>query len=167
MKCPKCNYITFDYRDRCPHCNKDLRPAKKRIDLVAFKHDPPFLLGSLTGDSGDIEPSLEAPRSGVDTRGKEEDLDMYLDSEDLSESLSEEEFSLDLEDESIGFEDNALASFGSGEVSLDESIPELPAGHRGALSNSAEIATTEINRKKLGIPQGQGNDTGEPEGESS
>jgi hypothetical protein len=166
MKCPKCNYITFDYRDRCPHCNKDLSRERKRIDLVAFKHDPPFLLGSLTGDSGDIEPSLEAPRSGVDTRGKEEDLDMYLDSEDLSESLSEEEFSLDLEDESIGFEDNALASFGSGDILLDETTPELPPGHRGALSDSAEIATTEMDRKKLGIPQGQGNDTGEPEDES-
>jgi hypothetical protein len=152
MKCPKCNYITLDYRDRCPNCNKDLSRERKRIDLVAFKHDPPFLLGSLTGDSGDIEPSLEAASSGIDTGGKEEDLDMHLDSEDLSESLSEEEFSLDLEDEIIGFEDNALASFGSGEAFLDQTIAQLPPDHLGALSDSAEIATRKIHRKKLGIP---------------
>jgi hypothetical protein len=167
MKCPKCNYITFDYRDRCPNCNKDFSRERERIGLVAFKPDPPFLLGSLTGDSGDIEPSLEAARSDVDTGGKEEDLDMHLYSEDLSESGSEEEFSLDLEDEIIRFEDNALASFASEEVLLDETIPELPPGRRGALSNSTEMATTEIDRKKLGIPQGQGNATGESEDESS
>ena len=158
MKCPKCKYISFDYNDRCPHCNKDLTSEKSRFDLVAFKHNPPFLLGSLTGDSGDIEPSLEAGTSSVHIGSEEEDLDLHLDGEDLSESLPKEELSLDLvdlEDEIIKSEDNALESFGSGKVSLDETIPELPAGQGGAPSDSAEIVTTEIDRKKRLIPRDQ------------
>ncbi len=47
MKCPKCNYISFDSNLICPKCNKDISIEREKINLPSFKPNPPFLLGSL------------------------------------------------------------------------------------------------------------------------
>ncbi len=31
MKCPKCNYISFDSNEVCPNCGMDLSEVKRRI----------------------------------------------------------------------------------------------------------------------------------------
>ncbi len=49
MKCQKCNYITFDYEDVCPKCQKDMSKEREKLNLPAYKPDPPHLLGALTG----------------------------------------------------------------------------------------------------------------------
>ena len=49
MKCPKCNYITFDYEEVCPKCQKDLSEERRKLNLPSWKPEPPYLLGSLTG----------------------------------------------------------------------------------------------------------------------
>jgi len=33
MKCPKCNYTSFDYLDTCKKCGKDLSEHKEKFNL--------------------------------------------------------------------------------------------------------------------------------------
>jgi hypothetical protein len=111
MKCPKCNYISFDYNQTCPKCNRDIASEQKRLNLPPYESDPPFLLASLaggvdgtTGDLqvGDLETTMEIQRqmrarqeetilqeTGDILNDSVEDLDVALDSENtgLSEEL--------------------------------------------------------------------------------
>jgi hypothetical protein len=58
MKCTKCSYISFDYNEICPKCNKDISFEREKMNLPTFRPNPPFLLGSLAGVSKGSE---EAP----------------------------------------------------------------------------------------------------------
>jgi len=112
MKCPKCRYISFDYNERCPKCNKDLTAEHKKLNIVAFKHNPPFLLAALTGDIG-VDLDAISSSDAADISG--EDLEMHLDTEILSETEAGEEISLDLEDladEMTVSDESALGSIG-------------------------------------------------------
>ena len=151
MKCPKCSYISFDYNERCPKCNKDLSRERKAFDFIAFKHNPPSLLQALTGDFADMEHSLTAGGSSVEAGVEGEDLDMRLDKEDLSESLPEEEFSLDLADldgDVVGSEYNSLDSLDSSNISLGETVPEMSVAQEISLVDSGEMLTAKIANKK-------------------
>ncbi len=37
MKCTKCGYISFDFHDSCPKCNKDLSAERDRLNLAAYR----------------------------------------------------------------------------------------------------------------------------------
>ena len=154
MKCPKCKYISFDYNERCPNCNNDLTRERKVFDLIAFKHNPPSLLESLTGDFADMESDLGAGSLSVDAGVQGEGLDLHLDKEDLYESLPEEEFSLDQEDlegENVISEDNALEMLDLGDISLNDTIQDLPAAQEIVPPPSSEILTAEIKPEKQRI----------------
>jgi len=159
MKCPKCKYTSFDFNERCPNCNKDLTRERKAFDLIAFKPNPPYLLGSLTADFRDIGLPLDASSWSVETDTDPEDLDMQLDKEDLSGALPNEEFSLDLADldSEIGSpEGNALESLDSSTISLDETVPELLAARDIVPPPSSEILTAEIAPETLRHSEDQG-----------
>ena len=103
MKCPKCGYISFDYNQACPKCNKDVSLMQEKLNIPAFKPDPPSLLGALLGDhetvaslnaSGEIpvihpetEISLSDSSGGIPSEGgtlgdsQELDLSLELDGE--------------------------------------------------------------------------------------
>ena len=36
MKCPKCNYISFDYLDSCKKCGKDLSEHKEKHNIQSL-----------------------------------------------------------------------------------------------------------------------------------
>ena len=132
MKCPKCGYISFDYNQRCPKCSKDLVPEQKKRNLAAFKHNPPFLLATLTGDVNDIDSALEAGIATDAASFGEEDLEMHLDTEVPSTTEADvEDVSLDL-----------------GDLSLTENVPETPAASKGAAPDESEMVTKEIGKKK-------------------
>ena len=79
MKCPKCRYVSFDYNEVCPKCNKDLTSERKKMNLPDYKPNPPFLLGALTGDLSDSGFGIKVG-AVTDTGGVEiEDLEMHLD----------------------------------------------------------------------------------------
>ena len=161
MKCPKCGYISFDYNQRCPKCNKDLGPEQKKRNLVAFKYNPPFFLGSLTGDVNDID---VPPGDGMagDIEGlEEEDLDMHLDVEgSLDTGTAVEDVSLDLGDLSgdMAESDEKMIEFVEeqdqgealdfGDLSLTEEPSEMQASQEGAPQDESEMVTTEIDKKK-------------------
>ena len=50
MKCPKCGNISFDHLDNCMKCSKDLSAERNELNLMDFKPEVPFLLGSLVGE---------------------------------------------------------------------------------------------------------------------
>ncbi|MBW1901796.1 MAG: hypothetical protein JRJ20_09180 [Deltaproteobacteria bacterium] len=43
MKCPKCNYISFDYSQTCPKCKKALAEVREKMNLPSFKPTSPSL----------------------------------------------------------------------------------------------------------------------------
>jgi len=47
MKCPKCNFISFDYNNVCPTCGKDLSHERALMDLPSYKPKPFSLLAPL------------------------------------------------------------------------------------------------------------------------
>jgi len=51
MKCPKCNFISFDYNDACPKCGKDLTHERDLMDLPSYKPKPLSLLAPLNAYS--------------------------------------------------------------------------------------------------------------------
>jgi len=132
MKCPKCSYISFDYNQRCPKCNKDLVSEQKKRNLAAFKHNPPFLLATLTGDVDGIDSVSEAGIVSDAGSFEEEDLEIHLDTEMPSTTGADvEDVSLDL-----------------GDLSLTENVPETPAASKGAAPDESEMVTKEIGKKK-------------------
>jgi len=48
MKCPKCNFTSFDYNSACPKCGKDLTPERDLMNLPSYKPKPLSLSGPLT-----------------------------------------------------------------------------------------------------------------------
>jgi len=80
MKCPKCGYISFDYNEVCPKCNKNIAALRDKMSLPSYKAAPLSMLKALTGEASD---------SGAD-------ISVQV-SEDTA-SLLEEEEGLSLED---------------------------------------------------------------------
>jgi hypothetical protein len=166
MKCPKCGYISFDYNQRCPKCSKDLVPEQKKRNLAAFKHNPPFLLGTLTGDVNDIDSALGADVSGGTPTIEEEDLEMHLDTEAPETTGADvEDISLDLGDLSEDMIESGekMVEFGAGEtqdetpdlgdLSLTENVPETPAAPKDALRDESEMVTREMGKRKPRISE--------------
>jgi hypothetical protein len=145
MKCPKCGYISFDYNQRCPKCNKDLGPEQKKRNLVVFKHNPPFFLGSLTGEANNVDVPPSAGMEDDFGALEGEDLDMHLDAEgSLETGAAVEDVSLDLEDLS----GNMAESDDLGDLSFTEEPSETGASQEGAPPDESEMVTTEIEQKK-------------------
>ena len=161
MKCPKCHYISFDYNQVCPKCSRDLTSTQKKMKLGGFKPQPPSFLGALTGDASDVQYGLDVDERS-DTPGVEdEDLEMHLDAEPLSEAFAnEEDFSLDLSDLEleIGEQDQDILeplkkedqgqTLDLGDLSVDEKEPPARVQPQETSFNEAERVTTEISTKK-------------------
>jgi hypothetical protein len=158
VKCPRCKYISFDYNERCPKCDKDLSHERKAFDLINFKQNPPHLLGSLTGDFGDTDRGLDRADWSVETDTNPEELDMHLDTEELSEGLPEQGFSLDLsdlEDEIVNSEGSAPEKLDSANISLNDTALDLPPDQDLIPPGSSEIATVEIAPENLHYSEDQ------------
>jgi hypothetical protein len=80
MKCPKCGYISFDYNEVCPKCNKNIAALRDKMSLPAYKAAPLSMLQSLTGE------------------GSDSDADISVQVSEDTASILEEEEGLSLED---------------------------------------------------------------------
>ena len=54
MKCPKCNFVSFDYNDVCPKCRKDLTHERDLMGLPSYKPKPLSLLTPLDAYKSEI-----------------------------------------------------------------------------------------------------------------
>lgn len=84
MKCPKCNFISFDYLDSCKKCGRDLTEDKAKLGIRSIKKkapEPVAILDSMEETSGPlVEDTQEIP-------GDEDELSL--------DAVEEEAFSLD------------------------------------------------------------------------
>ena len=179
MKCPKCRYISFDYNEVCPKCNKGLTSERKKMNLPDYKPNPPFLLGTLTGDLSDSRFGIEVGAISGKEDVEIKDLEMHLDIETSQEStekpqpgeapeLNSQESVTDIDLEGpaeLQFEqedkeilmkqeeepDEGDISLDLDDLSLDEetSLPE--AAQDETPYSTSELVTSEIDKKKLDI----------------
>jgi hypothetical protein len=59
MKCSNCGYISFDYNQSCPKCDKDTGAERAKLNLPDYRSNPPFLLGALTGQANESEVEIQ------------------------------------------------------------------------------------------------------------
>jgi len=110
MKCPKCGYISFDYNLSCPKCNKDISSEQEKLHIPAFRPDPPFLLGALTGEANESQFG-PAPTGSQISFAKEPDIS--LDDSSLNDASP-------LDSGEIAVEDSSELNLDLGELSLDD-----------------------------------------------
>jgi hypothetical protein len=111
MRCPKCGYISFDYNQTCPKCNKDVSAELAKVGLPAFKPNPPSLLGILTGEANESNVGLKIdPSSSLEvTHDMEADFESAPDYEmDEIGDLDEDTEAFDLSDEDASLLDHDL-----------------------------------------------------------
>ena len=132
MRCPKCGYVSFDHLEKCTKCSRDLMPSRVDLNLLDFRPEVPFLLGSLVGEmqGGGVQQDLsltqetELELGGLDTgepAASEGPIQMQdlgeLTDADSSEEVSLSEIALD-DLETI--EASGLSDEGVGEIKLDD-----------------------------------------------
>jgi hypothetical protein len=110
MKCPKCGFISFDYNLSCPKCNKDISSEQEKLHIPAFRPDPPFLLGALTGEANESQVGPAPTGSQISF---EKEADISLDDSSLNDVSP-------LGSGEIAVEDSSELNLDSGELSLDD-----------------------------------------------
>ncbi|GEM_PF-690897 len=86
MKCPKCNYTSFDYNQVCPKCGNDNADEQTRLKFSPNKPNPPFFLASLVGMAN--SENLEVPGLGAGMGASEGALG-EMDAQDLLIALDD------------------------------------------------------------------------------
>jgi hypothetical protein len=146
MKCPKCSYISFDYNEVCPKCNKDISAEQRRMNHPTYKPSPPVVLGSLLGGADQAEESVfdegQNLDMGLEIRGIENgekqeesvippelaETDLFVDgeTEDLEPisnfELEEEGKEVSLESGDVTLEDSGSSLTLSGTLDEEEAI---------------------------------------------
>jgi hypothetical protein len=165
MRCPKCGYISFDYNQVCPKCNKNIADEQAQLNIPAFKPNPPSLLGILTGEADESNIGLESSLSKSMADSHEMDIglddstaigtsEIDLDEgQDLDEiSIKEEDsgdFELSGEEETLAVEsdetpiedtDSLIMPSDEEEVSLDLGDISLEEGVEEEISLSDEVS---------------------------
>ncbi len=110
MKCPKCSFISFDYNLSCPKCNKDISSEQEKLHIPAFRPDPPFLLGALTGEANESQIGPGPTGSQISF---EKETDISLDDSNLNEASP-------LDSGEVAVDDSLELNLDSGELSLDD-----------------------------------------------
>jgi hypothetical protein len=147
MKCPKCGFISFDYNETCPKCNKDISREREKMHHVPFRPDVPFLVGALIGETAESQTELKihepvAPTplvSGVfdmESISGEESLEIDLGSSSEPAPTAEDFLPVEDEEISLGLEDldldkdDVLAETAAplAPASSDSMAEETPAG---------------------------------------
>ena len=142
MKCPKCGYVSFDHLNNCMKCSRDLSDCRAGLNLLDFRPEVPFRLGSLVGEvegggahqalSLTQETELDLGGLGISEPATPEgsidmgDLEIPTE-EPGSNKVSLSEIALD-DLESI--DDSDLGSKGGGELQLDDLAELDPEGSK-------------------------------------
>jgi hypothetical protein len=86
MKCPKCNYTSFDYNQVCPKCGNDNAEEQTRLKLSPNKPNPPFFLASLVGMTNSENLKIPGRVAGM---GASESASGGMDAQDLLIALDD------------------------------------------------------------------------------
>ncbi len=102
MKCIKCNYTSFDFNQTCPKCGKDLSAEAEKLRLPPYKPTPPYLLTSLTGETGGSQHTPANETSGIPSFMENQNEEIFMLDEDRLDS------SEDLQESSLNDGENEL-----------------------------------------------------------
>ena len=113
MKCPKCDYISFDYNDTCPKCGNSLAAERTDMNLPDFKPAPPILLGALIkeGERQTLSDEPESLAPGMTPSTQKElmaSLDPLTTGEKISQEPEAEALKFDIEPEFTDLEEIGL-----------------------------------------------------------
>ena len=132
MKCPKCGYISFDYNEVCPKCNKNIAALRDKMSLPAYKAAPLSMLKSLTREGSDSDSDISVQVSEDTASVLEEEEGLSLEDSQAIEAMEKtfkdsQEFDIQLETTLDEVWDEAPKADES-DLSLD--IEDLPVeGH--------------------------------------
>ena len=124
MKCPKCGNVSFDHLDNCMKCSRDLSADRNELNLMDFRPEVPFLLGSLVGEmqGGGVQQDLSFTQ----------ETEIELGGLDMGEPLAPEG-SIDMVEEGA-----ATGAGSSDELSLSEiALDDLETIEASALGDAA------------------------------
>ncbi len=138
MKCPKCGFISFDYLQNCPKCEKDISLERERYNLPSYKPDPPSLLGGLLKAKTEASIGLRIQKQETSAAG---DKPVDFGQHD-HQAIEEMEAALD-DDSDIGFEIEAepveLTEESSDSIDIAVLDQPLPDGEDTAAETSFGI----------------------------
>jgi hypothetical protein len=154
MKCPKCSYISFDYNQVCPKCNKDISAEQARLNLPSFRPDTPYLLEMLIGEVDESGAALDTGEFS-DIEGDTAEFGTGTDYFD-SESPDSKGIEFGDEDFGAGEDEGILSTFdfedlesdaGESEVTFDTSVTDFDVD-----SDLESIGTTtgELTEEEIG-----------------
>lgn len=136
MRCPKCGYVSFDHLNNCLKCSRDLSGSREDLNLMDFRPEVPFLLGSLVGEmeGGGAQQALSLTQ----------ETELELGGLGMSEP-SGPEGSIDMGDLEIPSEDDSSDEMSLSEIALDdlETIEASALGGAGGelqLDDLAELS---------------------------
>ncbi|RJR48821.1 MAG: hypothetical protein C4576_07780 [Desulfobacteraceae bacterium] len=161
MKCPKCSYVSFDYNQSCPKCHKDLGAEQQKLNIPAFKPEPPSLLGGLLGDQAQPEhdPNEPAEEAAHEVHSLDDatvqmnepflndsqEIDLQEEKEDLGlESIASEESAPEIEMGALDMSGAEKESASSGESGIEGTISLEDADVFPPEQAKKEAAPTEI-----------------------
>jgi hypothetical protein len=161
MRCPKCAYVSFDHLEECIKCSRDLVPFREELNLMDFKPEVPFLLGSLVGEmqGGGVQRDLtltqetELELGGLDMGlGTEGTIDMQdLEIPDETDSSKEVSLSEVALDDLETIESSALGDSGDFELNLDD-MAEMGGEDKGLAEMGSEDADlAEMSTEDVGL----------------
>ena len=114
MRCFKCGYISFDFNQICPKCNKDISDYQDQMNIPSFRPNPPSLLGALIGEPDESDET----DFGMELSGTPEMIPEPESHSTFDESLEiQEGVELDIEQGTYNTELEPAAE----EISLEES----------------------------------------------
>jgi hypothetical protein len=153
MKCPKCNYVSFDYNQVCPKCNKDISAEQQRMNLPAYRPSPLSLLGALIGEPRQSEDSVfgegqnldmdfEISRNGEAEKQGEPSLSSDL----LETNLLDEEEEIEHLEPLYDFEEEEGEKISpeSVEISLEDSERTLSLSDTGEMEEVISLDSDEL-----------------------
>ena len=150
MKCPKCKFTTFDYLDTCPRCGKNMAAEKANLNIFSIKPNPPFLLGSLTGDLNDSAFGLEAMEP---TKGGAEGME--LKPEEVYDDGSELDINVDQESISKPDKDVELDIGDLGMPSDDKELePDVVSDNITLEIKEEAVKTEDVSQEEAGLEEG-------------
>jgi len=136
MKCPKCGNVSFDYLDNCMKCSRDLSADRNELNLLDFRPEVPFLLGSLVGEmQGGVQQDLSFTQQ----------TEVELSGLDMGEPLATEG-SIDMQEAAGATGAGSTEELSLSEIALDdlETIEEAALGDAAAdelqLDDLAELS---------------------------
>jgi len=173
MKCPKCNYVSFDYNQVCPKCSKDISAEQDKLHIPAFRPNPPAALGALIGEANESQVGIRMSDSSELGYGSDQDIRLddssalgsgevaFKDSGDLGASMGAEgmafggetgEYAQDVVSD-FEFESpvDENLSFESVESPVDEDLTLEPAESPVDLDLGAEEEAAASPDKKEGL----------------